>query len=845
MPRPTSTVRAGGSQSADFLGLNDATAVSIGEAQASVLQNLVKKRRSLKRRGGQSALGSASLSPDQAINMLEWEKIGSTEHLLGVHNRNLVDFFAASVGATVPNGANKFTASTDANAAWVEGKVYIGDGTAPNVRYNGATGSSDFAADFDAASLQYMSHATNAILETGDVDFTIAAWVYFDSLAADRPIVAKWDNSTSSQREWRLWYNQAAGKLEFSVWNFSGPTFADALSATAVTTNTWYYVVGWHDSVLNTVNISVNDGAVVTTAYSSGITSNTVDFTVGRLTTGATYMDGRVARIGFWKSAASGGGVLSAALRTSLYNAASGKAYADLTVAEKVALQDYWNLSETSGARADSVVASSNHLGVFNAPGSAQGVAYALAAAQAMTSQCPATFTLVDQSGLLTAGTYSYRVSFVNADGVYGEPSDAVEYTTRFSPNNRNIQINSIPTAASSEDCSARIIWRKKDDEDDYRLVTTIADNTTTGYLDVTDGISDNEILILGNSQFPATQYNCEHQGRLLGAGNATDQTQWFISNKDEPWYCPESPDLDDPNQGTRSKLHGPAAGKTTGVHSYGGVGVIFTGGAGFALLGDAAANYAVHKFCDHGCVSHRTIQSGRNYLLWLGPDGVYLWAGQLQGENVVRISEDVRGTLEAMTAAEMSTAHAYIFDDKYYLCWATGCIWYDLNYKMWGSYTNWLWNDATVSTVTSDARQRVWGAYLSHARVYQLETGATDSIPSASTAIPCRWASRDWDMGLPGREKRVHWVESKTKVGTGTATIKLFTDTEATTPIQTLSHNTATVPTGSAAATVSKALQSAVEQARAEHFRLDFTISPTGTEFELLALGLHYTLST
>ncbi len=46
---------------------------------------------------------------------------------------------------------------------------------------------------------------------------------------------------------------------------------------------------------------------------------------------GAGFMDGRIGPTMFWKSAAGGGGVLTAAQRTALYNGGAGLRYDQLT----------------------------------------------------------------------------------------------------------------------------------------------------------------------------------------------------------------------------------------------------------------------------------------------------------------------------------------------------------------------------------------------------------------------------------------------------------------------------------------------------------------------------------
>ena len=81
--------------------------------------------------------------------------------------------------------------------------------------------------------------------------------------------------------------------------------------------NTWYFIVIWHDSVNDTINIQVNNGAVDTLAHTTGVFSGTAPFRIGQHSD-TSYMDGRVDAVGWWK------GVLTQLERTQAYNDALG-----------------------------------------------------------------------------------------------------------------------------------------------------------------------------------------------------------------------------------------------------------------------------------------------------------------------------------------------------------------------------------------------------------------------------------------------------------------------------------------------------------------------------------------
>jgi len=59
---------------------------------------------------------------------------------------------------------------------------------------------------------------------------------------------------------------------------------------------------------------------------------------------------------------------------------------------------------------------------------------------------------------------------------------------------------------------------------------------------------------------------------------------------------------------------------------------------------------------------------------------------------------------------------------------------------------------------------------------------------------------------------------------------------------VQTVTHNLALVDDPNE--TVARLFESTVEQARSEHFRLDWSCSTTATELELLAAGLHWSVA-
>jgi hypothetical protein len=182
------------------------------------------------------------------------------------------------------------------------------------------TGKINSAADFASASSEYLSHVDNSDLSTGDIDFTIAAWVYLADLSTFRIIVSK-DDEASGSREYFLEFNGST--FAFNLFKATDSQITATWSSTPSAT-TWYYVVGWHDAAANEMYIQVNNGTPDGIATGGSLqASGNAQFMIGaREYSGfPSYWNGRIDEVGFWKR------VLTSGERTDLYNSGSGFAY--------------------------------------------------------------------------------------------------------------------------------------------------------------------------------------------------------------------------------------------------------------------------------------------------------------------------------------------------------------------------------------------------------------------------------------------------------------------------------------------------------------------------------------
>jgi len=185
------------------------------------------------------------------------------------------------------------------------------------------------AAQFNRVNEEYLSRASNASLQCGDIDFTVLGWIYMDDETDNNRIIAKDHTSPAGAREYLLTYRQTSDRFEYFV--FTPTDVAVQVVANtfgAPTTATWYFVVAWHNASANTINIQVNDGGVDSTATGGALqAAGGAEFRVGAAVYdggGFGFHSGRLDQAGFWKR------VLTPTERTWLYNSGNGRSYAEI-----------------------------------------------------------------------------------------------------------------------------------------------------------------------------------------------------------------------------------------------------------------------------------------------------------------------------------------------------------------------------------------------------------------------------------------------------------------------------------------------------------------------------------
>jgi len=183
------------------------------------------------------------------------------------------------------------------------------------------------AADFERSNIEGLEITDNADLSFGDEDFTLFCWAKLESAVADMALMSKFDAAVNT-KEYYLYYDQSDDRFKFVVSNdgtSEASVIADNLGSPSV--DTWYFIVAWHDSVNNTINIQVNNGPEDSETYSSGCNDNTSKFALGGRDHGASgldFYDGLLDEAGVTAE------VWDASERTWMFNHGSGRVYSDL-----------------------------------------------------------------------------------------------------------------------------------------------------------------------------------------------------------------------------------------------------------------------------------------------------------------------------------------------------------------------------------------------------------------------------------------------------------------------------------------------------------------------------------
>lgn len=186
-----------------------------------------------------------------------------------------------------------------------------------------ATGKQSNGADFETTSSEYLSLASNSSIQAGDIDFTFAFWVKFESRVEDAVLISKDVDSPANSRDYTIDYRQVEDDIRFYVNGGAGGLVV--ASNVSFSDATWYFVVAWHNASANTLNLKIDNGSTQSTGTSGTAPEvSGAPFRIGARAFASFegFFDGIIDEVGYWKR------VLTADEITDLYNSGNGRDYA-------------------------------------------------------------------------------------------------------------------------------------------------------------------------------------------------------------------------------------------------------------------------------------------------------------------------------------------------------------------------------------------------------------------------------------------------------------------------------------------------------------------------------------
>lgn len=187
------------------------------------------------------------------------------------------------------------------------------------------------------------------IFSHGDDDLSIALWVKFDSLhtsAGKRVICQQGNQRKKGKLEWILYFDTSSDAIRFGI-SGDGKTIDKSIGwSSALSTNTWYFIVACHDEDLNKLRINVNAGTTV--EASTGTTEmdgRDGTFTIGSRNAVDPSFDGQIKFFGYWSRVLNDGDILN------LYNNGVPKLVDDFSDYESLNLNGAVDFNDPYGTR--------------------------------------------------------------------------------------------------------------------------------------------------------------------------------------------------------------------------------------------------------------------------------------------------------------------------------------------------------------------------------------------------------------------------------------------------------------------------------------------------------------
>ncbi len=153
------------------------------------------------------------------------------------------------------------------------------------------------AAQFVSSSSQSLEMTNISAIEIGDFDFSFAGWINLTSTANYASIFNKWQ---TPDFEFIVYFDKVGNVFRFLMNGADGIKSVAATTFGAPSAGTWYFLYAQHDAAANNIKISVNAGAMDSTAYTGGGIGTAAPLCIGKVDA-TNFSDSLAAKVGYWK----------------------------------------------------------------------------------------------------------------------------------------------------------------------------------------------------------------------------------------------------------------------------------------------------------------------------------------------------------------------------------------------------------------------------------------------------------------------------------------------------------------------------------------------------------------
>jgi hypothetical protein len=267
---------------------------------------------------GIQSLDAATRAKLNAALLVSGSAIDAVQNIGAEQRNKLKSVFPVASASSLLTSLISYWNLNETSGVRADSVVATGNNLTDNNTVTSTTGVQGNAAYFTLANQESLSHANNASLQMGNIDYTISCWANLHTKTANRFIFSK---RGSTSVEYEANYKSSTDRF---VANFGtvGNNTVTANNLGSPSLDTWYFISVSHNATLHTLSIQVNNGTADTITESETPATDTGVFYIGEIEVAPTIgWDGAIDEFGIWKR------TLTAAENTTLYKSGGGVTY--------------------------------------------------------------------------------------------------------------------------------------------------------------------------------------------------------------------------------------------------------------------------------------------------------------------------------------------------------------------------------------------------------------------------------------------------------------------------------------------------------------------------------------